>query len=222
MPSESAQDLCTQFLRSEIMAGRLSPGERIHPEAVAAHLGLSRMPVREALRHLDAEGLITLRPNRGAVVTRLDLDALAEIFEMRAALEGLCARHAASRASAADVEELDALVQSMRRLLAEPARWVERHEQFHDRLCNLGGRPRIAGEARRLRLLLRPTLGAFATQASDPEALGHEHDVIVDALRGRDAARAEQLTTAHVMANAAFVLGLSSAATRRRAVARQG
>ena len=76
-------------------------------------------------------------------------------------------------------------------------------------------------EARRLRLLLRPTLGAFATQTSDPEALGHEHDVIVDALRDRDSARAEQLTGAHVMANAAFVLGLSPAAKPRRAVARQ-
>jgi DNA-binding GntR family transcriptional regulator len=222
MPSEPAQDLCTNFLRSEIMAGRLVPGERIRPEAVAAHLGLSRMPVREALRQLDAEGLITLRPNRGAVVTQLDRDSVAEIYEMRAVLEGLCARHAAARANLADVEELDALVQAMRRVTTDPLRWVERHEEFHARLCTLGGRLRAAGEARRLRLLLRPSLSAFAAQNRDPEALGHEHDVIVDALRDRDGARAEQLAIAHVMANAAELLGPRPKAAPRRAVARQG
>lgn len=222
MPSESAQDLCTQFLRQEILNGRLRPGERIRPEAVAQHLGLSRMPVREALRQLDAEGLVTLRPNRGAVVTQLDQGSLAEIFEMRAVLEGVCARHAAGRAGPADVEELDALVQAMRSVLVDPARWVERHERFHDRLCELGGRPRIAGEARRLRLLLRPALGSFAAQHRDPETLGHEHDVIVDALRDRDGARAEQLVIAHVNANAAHVLGHRTPARPRRAVARQG
>jgi len=222
MPTQSAQDLCISFLRAEIMAGRIAPGERIRPEAVGANLGLSRMPVREALLQLDAEGLVTLRPNRGAVVTRLDSYSLAEIFEMRAVLEGLCARHAAALASPADIEELEAQTQTMRRVLSDPARWVERHEAFHDHLCTLGARPRIAGEARRLRLLLRPSLAVFAAQNRDPDALGHEHEVIVDALRDRNAVRAEQMAIAHVMANAAFVLGLRPEVVRRRAVVRQG
>ncbi len=207
MPSESAQSLCLAHLRDEILSGRLAPGERIRPEAVATRLGLSRMPVREALHQLDAEGLVTLRANRGAIVTRHDAAALTEIFEMRALLEGLCARHAARAATPADIEDLEADCQAMRRAIADPARWVERHEAFHDRLCALATRPRAAAEARRLRLMLRPLLHGFAATERDPEALGHEHEVIVDALRDGDARRAERLLVAHVNANAAALLG---------------
>ncbi len=207
MPSESAQALCLVYLRDEILSGRLAPGERIRPEVVAARLGLSRMPVREALHQLDAEGLVTLRANRGAIVTRYDPAELAEIFEMRALLEGLCARHAARAATQADIEDLDADCLAMRRAMADPARWVERHEVFHDRLCTLAGRPRAAAEARRLRLMLRPLLHGFAAAERDPEALGHEHEVLVDALRDRDGRRAERLVVAHVNANATALLG---------------
>jgi DNA-binding GntR family transcriptional regulator len=207
MPSESAQALCLAHLRDEILSGRLAPGERIRPEVVATRLGLSRMPVREALHQLDAEGLVTLRANRGAIVTRLDAAELAEIFEMRALLEGLCARHAARSVTATDIEDLEADCQAMRRAIADSARWVERHEGFHDRLCALADRPRAAAEARRLRLILRPLLHGVAAAERDPEALGHEHEVIVDALRDRDARRAERLVVAHVNANAAALLG---------------
>ncbi len=210
MPSETAQDLCLLHLREAILPGRLAPGSRIRPEAVAAHLGLSRMPLREALHQLDAEGLITLRPNRGAVVTQRGTEEWAEIYEMRALLEGLCVRHAARRATAADIAGLDADCLAMRHITADSARWMERHEAFHDRLCQLGARPRAAAEARRLRLLARPLLHGVAAIERDPEALGHEHEVIVDALRDRDGRRAERLVVDHVNANAAVVLaGLS-------------
>jgi DNA-binding GntR family transcriptional regulator len=220
MPSESAQDLCLAHLRDAILSGRLPPGTRIRPEAVAAELGVSRMPVREALHQLDAEGLVTLRPNRGAVVTRLGPEDLAEIFEMRALLEGLCARHAARRATPAEIEELDLEAQAMRRLAAEPEHWLDRHEAFHDRLCALSARPRAAAEARRLRLLMRPLLRAHAGSVRDPETLGHEHEVIVDALRDRDARRAERLAVAHVNANAETVLAGLRRAPRAPASAR--
>ncbi|NKC31466.1 GntR family transcriptional regulator [Falsiroseomonas selenitidurans] len=220
MPSETAQELCLAHLREAILSGRLAPGERIRPEAVAAELGLSRMPVREALHQLEAEGLVTLRPNRGAVVVQLAAAEVQEIYEMRALLEGLCARHAARRATPADIEELDAAVQAMLRVAGDPARWVDRHEAFHDRLCLLGGRLRAAAEARRLRLLLRPLLRSFAAEERDPETLGHEHDVIVDALRDRDARRAERLVVAHVNANAVSVLRGAAPAPRLPARAR--
>ncbi|WP_439599174.1 GntR family transcriptional regulator [Falsiroseomonas sp.] len=214
MPSESAQKLCLAHLRGEILSGRLAPGERIRPEAVATQLGLSRMPVREALHQLDAEGLVTLRPNRGAIVTLLRRQDMAEIFEMRALLEGLCARHAARCARPADLEELDAEAQALRRVAHDPSRWTDRHEAFHDRLCRLGERPRAAAEARRLRLLLRPLLLGYAATERDPETLGHEHEVIVDALRDGDGRRAERLLVAHVNANARAVLGIALATAR--------
>jgi DNA-binding GntR family transcriptional regulator len=187
---------------------------------VAQQLGLSRMPVREALRQLDAEGLVIIRPNRGAVVTSLTPDAVAEILEMRGVLEGLAARHAARRASPLDIEDLDALTASMRRAGRDAPRWGQRHEEFHDRVCLLSGRPRLAAEARRLRLAVRPCMLLYAEQHSDPETLGHEHELIVDALRDRDARRAERLAVAHVSANATSILALLGTAPTGRPKAR--
>jgi DNA-binding GntR family transcriptional regulator len=211
MQHRSAQDICYGHLREEIATGRMPSGARIITDKVAQQLGLSRMPVREALRQLDAEGLVTIRPNRGAVVTSLAPDAVAEILEMRGVLEGLAARHAARRAAPLDIEDLDALAAAMRRAVTDADRWSQRHEEFHDRVCTLSGRPRLAAEARRLRLAVRPYTRLYADRHSEPEALGHEHELIVDALRDRDARRAERLVVAHVAANAAAMLSLLGA-----------
>jgi DNA-binding GntR family transcriptional regulator len=218
MLNRSAQDICYAFLQDAIATGRLAAGARIVTDAVAQQLGLSRMPVREALRQLDAEGLVTIRPNRGAVVTSLSPEAIAEIFEMRGVLEGLAARHAARRAVPADIEDLDALAAAMRRTATEPARWMQRHEEFHDRVCMLSARPRLAAEARRLRLAVRPYNFFYTGRHAEPEALGHEHELIVDALRDRDGRRAERLVIAHVAANSTGILALLG--TETPAVAR--
>jgi DNA-binding GntR family transcriptional regulator len=202
MSRQSAQEIAYDHLHQEILSGRLPGGARILPEEVAEQLGLSRMPVREAIRQLDAEGFVTIRPNRGAVVTERGPAEVMEISEMRAVLEGLAARHATRAAGLADIEDLDALAAAITRATASPARWVEKHELFHERLTTLAGRPRLAAEVRRLRLVLRPLVRLLVEEDRDPVATGHEHELIVDAIRDRDARRAERLTVAHVMANA--------------------
>lgn len=225
MPRPSAQDLAYTHLLTEIATGRLPAGSRIMPEAMAEALGVSRMPVREALRQLDAEGFVTIRPNRGAIVTELTPADVVELFEMRSVLEGLAARIGAGRATPPDIEDLDAEVQAMRRAAADPARWLDRHEAFHDRLAMLAGRPRLAAELRRLRLAVRPYLQLYAEAHRDPETLGHEHDVIVDALRHRDAALAERLVIGHVLANAegiARLLSPGGAAPKSRPLLERG
>lgn len=225
MLNRSAQDICHAYLRDEIASGRLPAGARIVTEAVAQQLGLSRQPVREALRQLDAEGLVTIRLNRGAVVTPLSAATVAELLEMRGVLEGLAARHAARRATPADIEDLEAMVAAMRRTIGDAARWLERHEAFHDRVCTLSARPRLAEETRRLRLTVRPALRLYAERHAEPETLGHEHELIVDALRDGDARRAERLVIAHVTANATGILamlGADTAATPARPRRRLG
>jgi DNA-binding GntR family transcriptional regulator len=214
-----AKDICYAHLRGAILSGALRGGDRILTEAVAAELGLSRMPVREALRQLDAEGLVVIRPNRGAIVASPSVDELSELLEMRAVLEGLAARHAAGRLGAADIDELDALVAGMRRASADPNRWVVQHERFHDALLDLSGRPRLAAEVRRLRARLLPYIQAYARSQPEPETLGHEHEVIVDALRDRDAARAERQVAAHAVANARSILALLAERAPARTVA---
>src|SRR5262249_40341816 len=88
----SAPQLAANYLRKEILAGRFPAGMRLKTEEVAETLGISRMPVRDALRQLHSEGLVVVRPNRGALVTRLTAKEVLEAFEIRAVLEGLAAR----------------------------------------------------------------------------------------------------------------------------------
>ena len=102
-------DRARQHLADEIITGQLRPGARLDECDIAARLGLSRTPVREALRQLAAIGLAELRPHRGVIVAQPDSDHLAETFEFMADLESLCARYAATRMSAAERHDLEAL-----------------------------------------------------------------------------------------------------------------
>src|SRR3954470_16827725 len=103
-------DYAYASLRREIIEGRFAPGRRMREIELSEHLGISRTPTRQALTRLELEGLLNLRPRTGLVVSTLDLDAVEELYEMRAALEGTAAAMAAMHASPKDLAALDRLV----------------------------------------------------------------------------------------------------------------
>ena len=106
----SAAEYAYAALRREIVEGRFAPGRRMREVELAEHLGISRTPTRQALTRLELEGLLDLRPRTGLVVSVLDMDAVEELYEMRAALEGTAAAMAAKHASPKDLAALDRLV----------------------------------------------------------------------------------------------------------------
>src|SRR3972149_173280 len=127
-------------------AGRLAPrpwalaevGGRLTPEDMAPEIGMSRMPVREALRRLATEGLVLLRPNRGCIVAGLTLDEIFETFEMRSVLEGLAVRLAMPRVNADVIEELEVLLDRMERAGTRGgSNWIMRHQEFPSHICAL-------------------------------------------------------------------------------------
>ena len=105
----TAEEEAYKFLLDAICGGRYHKGDRLIAEDIASEIGMSRMPVREAFRRLDAQGLVTLRPNRGAIVSGLDIDELHEVFEMRSALEGLAVRVAVGRIGERQLAALERL-----------------------------------------------------------------------------------------------------------------
>ncbi len=105
--SSTAEEEAYLHLQQALRRGRYKPGDRLIPEEIAAEIGMSRMPVREAFRRLAADGLVTLRPNRGCVVAGLTLDEIYETFEIRSVLEGLAVRLATARMNDETSEELD-------------------------------------------------------------------------------------------------------------------
>jgi DNA-binding GntR family transcriptional regulator len=160
------------------------------------------MPVREAIRQLDAEGYVTIRPNRGAVVTARGREQVIELFEIRAALEGLALRLAAAGADHEVIADLEIEQQRLRTVAEDSARWLERHDDFHDHLCRAANRPQLEAECRRYRLAVRPYVRLYLKSGRTFEQPGFGHDALIEAVRSGDGERAEAAVRAHIMANA--------------------
>ena len=209
-----ATDLAYGALRSAILEGRRAPGERLGEIEVAAELGLSRTPVREALRRLGSEGLVDLLPNRGGRVRSWTADDLDETYELRAALEGLGARRAARRITGDQLDRLAALADEMvtvdpslgHRPPGDFADLAARNAEFHALIVQAAGSGRL-GET--LKGVVQVPLVLRTYQRYTPEALArshaHHHE-IVDALRAGDGTWAESVMRSHVLAARAVLL----------------
>jgi DNA-binding GntR family transcriptional regulator len=189
-------------LQDRIVSGALRGGARLLPEAIAAELGISRMPVREAIRQLDAEGYVTIRPNRGAVVTSRTRSEVIELFEIRAALEGTALRLGAQAASGEALADLELELKRLRSVSTDHASWLERHDEFHDHLCRTSGRLQLEAECRRYRLAVRSYMRLYLQSGRTFEQPGFEHEHLIDALRSHDGELAERRARSHIMANA--------------------
>jgi DNA-binding GntR family transcriptional regulator len=126
-------DIIAESLREAIQSGELADGAELNQAAIAAHFGVSRVPVREAMRELQAEGLIDSQAHRRAVVRGLNIDRLLETYEVRAEIEGHLVEVATERISAKVLKELRALEREMRAIEVH-ADWLRANAEFHRRL----------------------------------------------------------------------------------------
>ncbi len=195
----TAQQEAYFYLRNRILSGSLQGGLTINPEEVAQELGISRMPVREALRQLDAEGLVSMPPNRRAHVTSLSASEVDDIFEIRATLEVIATGDAVERLSDADLRDLVTRQRWMDGAQGSVSEWLSRHDEFHQAICVLSGRARLAQEVARSRLMLRPYLALFMSVYDIIEMPGYEHDGLMEALASGKRKRACEAMRAHVV-----------------------
>ncbi|GAA3363218.1 GntR family transcriptional regulator [Saccharopolyspora gregorii] len=192
-------------LQDRISDGRLRPGDRLYEQEIAAEFGVSRVPVREAIRMLQSEGLVDVAPNRrGVFVRSLDRAQVEELFDVREALEALAARLAASRASADDAERLGVLAERARRAWAggDVDAMSAANTEFHDRIVALSGNALLAS-------VLEPLHGRLAWLFRlnlEPERVCREHDELHAAIAGGDGDRAAELALGHVRASRTMVL----------------
>lgn len=142
---DSGQERLVDQLRTLILSRNLSPGERLVQNDLAEQLGVSRTPVREALHQLASEGLVTILPNKGATVAKLELSDLEDIYSIRIALEGYGARLAAQQMDEHDLKELRAIVSEMKQVFALGDRWhlLEINRSFYQVLYSIAGRARL-------------------------------------------------------------------------------
>ena len=150
-PSLSIREKVYEQLKSAILSGHYTPGEKLAEEHLAERLGVSRTPVREALHKLESEGLVKLRKKRGFVVSRDTKEEVEELFELRSILEGYTLRLISQTISAETLKQLNAFVQNAeealrRKKISEVFKWNTR---FHDTLHEL-----VANKARLHRLIV--------------------------------------------------------------------
>lgn len=186
-------------LRVEIMQGRLHPGTRIRQEVVAEQYGASRVPVREALRILEADGLVILVPNAGAWVARLSLEECEEIYQMRERIEPLLLRYSAPALGVDDLDRLSELADDME--VADDAdRFLRLDRQFHQ-LSYSGAKTMVLSDTvQRLWNATQHYRRAFTLMLDSRSGriLHDEHHMIVDAVRSGDLEEAERVLHGHI------------------------
>ena len=194
----TAEEEAYAFLLDAICKGTYRMGERLIAEDIAVEIGMSRMPVREAFRRLAADGLVTLRPNRGAVVSGLNIEQMHEVFEMRSALEGLAIRVAVPKITERQLTHLERLLDDMDDYRDDSSEWVSRHREFHEYLCSISARPRLMRQISALYTVIEPHMRVWLEHGDKPLSARDEHAVILDALRSRDAEQAERILRDHI------------------------
>lgn len=180
----TAQELVLASVRRAILSGVLGPGARLRQEELADVFGTSRIPVREALRALEYEGLVASEPHRGFTVTTLDADDVEEVYDLRILLESEAVRLALPLLTDEDLEQLEVLFHTMQEATA-PDDQLAARERFYLRLYSVTGRPRLVGLILRLRQEVARVLRWATIQHSSSI---HEH--FFEAVRVGDADRA--------------------------------
>ncbi len=197
-PGQSSGAEAYELLLSDIEEGRLAPGTRLRELALAGRLGLSRTPVREALKRLELQGIVVHEPHHGAVVASLDYGRTAELYLLREVLEGTAARLAAQHATAVEVEVLQRMVEDDRALAGDPPLLARRNRQFHRQVRDTA-RNRFLGQAlEALRLSLALLAGTTLGEPGRAGAAVDEHAEIVAQIARRDPDAAEHAAREHI------------------------
>lgn len=206
----SAQEYAYNQIRQMLLRGELQAGQSLRQEDLAKIVGVSRLPIREALNRLTAEGLVTLRPRRGYVVTSLNQDEIREIFELRMIVEEYAARLATEARTAADIEAVERPLVAMESIeildQEQLTRWSECNRLFHARLFESSGRSHVCGVVAKLRDAVAPYIRMLITSPEQVEEARTQHRDIFEAFRDGDADRAGAFSRQHCEYTADFLI----------------
>lgn len=188
-------------IREDILSGKYNKNEELKEKTIGEELGVSRTPVREALRQLELEGLVTIIPNKGAYVVGFSAEDIHDIYEIRSVLEGMCAKRAARKAAPEQLEALEEIMclSDFQVQRGHYDQLVELDNKFHEQMY-------LASQSKVLEHVLsdyhhyvervrKVTLVVPKRSAESNE----EHRQILEALKEKNAERAEQLANQHIM-----------------------
>lgn len=196
---QSRNEQVYEHVRAMIIRGDLEPGSRLIVDRLALTLGVSHIPIREALSQLEADGFVEKTAYVGVSVSELKADAIRELFELLAALETISARAASKRMGEVALSELEALVVRMDAHTGDPDLWSAENKRLHEFICEQAGTPFVKKTLHlaldhwdRLRNIYLKEVSAGRIALAQ-----REHHDLLDALKARDEARLEGVIRTH-------------------------
>jgi DNA-binding GntR family transcriptional regulator len=190
-----------QQLQERILSGKIGAGQHLVEQALADQLAVSRISLREAIRRLADDGLVEIIPNRGAYTRRFAVEDIAEIFSLRAALEGMAGELAATRAQPADLAPLQAVVDELGRLELsdDRLRGAEVDTEFHRALMELSGQRRAFQIWRSMSAQITMVVYTVSNYYPRYDGLAARHQRIVDLLQAGQAREAGEYLREHIL-----------------------
>ena len=187
-------------IREDIIEGRYKPGEALTEQGLADALQVSRTPIREALRQLELEGLVEIRPNKGALVVGIHPEDIRDIYTIRALLEGLAAEKAAQRATEEEIERLQETVDLMEFYLERQSydKLRSMDDRFHQMIYELSGSRMLNHILKDLHIYAEQIREQSLKKEGRARHTLEEHRAIFEAIRDRQVAKAREKMTEHV------------------------
>lgn len=192
-------------LRAMITSGALQPGRVVTLRAIGEALGVSTTPVREALRLLQADGLVKY-DRRSVTVAQLSTGDVAELFAVRLRLEQLAAEWAIDRLTDADVTDIEEILDQLDDAVQDQERWRVLNQDFHRRFYDCAGSPRLLDYIARIWDSVEPYMAIYASSMEAFHVANAEHRRMFEAIRDRDLETLLVLTSQHLQATAARVI----------------
>ena len=202
---KTREELAAEKLREAILVGHFKAGEKLDQGAISKQLNVSLSPVREAIRTLAAEGIVTMVPHKGALVTELTVEQLKELHEIRGFLEGQAAKKAVPHLSSDDLERLE-------RIIAKADKTKDRetlqalNNEFHQVLYSAYEQPETLKIVQHIRNKVAPYIRLYLDTGRKDEAWA-AHQRIFDACKAKDAELAEKETRRHLAEVCEGILG---------------
>ncbi len=196
---QSKNEQVYHYLRAAVLNGELEPGSPLVIDTLAADLGVSQIPIREALRQLEADGFVEIEPYIGARVSELQAASIHEIFDVLEAMEVISGRAACTMLSDDDLNDLNNLVAEMSGLMGDPNAWSQQNKHFHQYICEKARMHLVKLSLSRAldhwdRLRRRYLTEVFASRIKLAQ---QEHEKILEALRARNADQVEAIVREH-------------------------
>ena len=194
------RDIVFETLRKAILDGDLKPGERVMEVQLAEELGVSRTPVREAIRKLELEGLLVMVPRKGAYVADVSIKDVLSVLEIRASLEGLGASLAAERITEEEVERLKLSAKDFEAMHEANDRdgMVEKDTEFHSILLSASRNNKLLEIVEGLSDYVQRFRVIYFTEYSDSKNIMEEHRKILEAIDERDIDKASKAAQDHI------------------------